>query len=110
LAERSSGSFQRGLRLPFEADPGSVKADYENGVLTIHVPKQAQQERSRRIPVGRGGAAASKTIEAKADAANDQRSAERQQAASHGEVKQASGSQDSASHQRGSEKTGQPKG
>jgi HSP20 family protein len=111
LVERSSGAFQRGLRLPFEADPGSVKADYENGVLTIHVPKQAQQERSRRIPVGRGGeGASSKTIDAKSDAANDQRSGERQQAAAQDRTQQAGGSQDSASHQPGSDKTGQPKG
>jgi HSP20 family protein len=110
LAERSSGAFQRWLRLPFEADPGSVTADYVNGVLTIHVPKQAQQERNRRIPVGRGEGASAGTIEAKSDAANDHRTAERQRAASQDRVQQAGGSQDSASNQRGSGKTGQPKG
>ena len=83
--ERSSGAFQRSLRLPFEADPGKVKADYENGVLTIHLPKQAQQEWSQRIPVGSGGANASaKTIEAGSGPANDQSNAERQRAASQG--------------------------
>jgi HSP20 family protein len=112
LVERSSGAFQRSLRLPFEADPGKVKADYENGVLTIHLPKQAQQERSQRIPVGSGGANASaKTIEAGSGPANDQSNAERQRAASQGSVQQAGGSQDSSSsQQRGHDQSGQPKG
>jgi HSP20 family protein len=112
LVERSSGAFQRGLRLPFEADPASVKADYEHGVLTIHVPKHAQQERSKRIPVGRGGAEASnKTIEASSGAANDQPGEERQQAASQGSMQQAGGAQDSsASQKRGPDQPGQPKG
>jgi HSP20 family protein len=112
LVERSSGSFQRGLRLPFEANPANVKADYENGVLTIHVPKRAQQESSRRIPVGRGrDSASSKTIEGGSGAANDQRAAERQQAASQDTVKQAGASRDSsASQQRGSDQSRQPKG
>jgi HSP20 family protein len=101
------------LRLPFEADPESVKAGYENGVLTIHVPKQAQQERSRRIPVGSRGAgeASTRTIEGGSGAANDQSTAARQQAASQGTVQQAGGGQDgSGSQQRGSDQSGQPKG
>jgi HSP20 family protein len=49
--ERSYGSFQRSLRLPFAASPDEVRASFENGVLTITVPKSAQQERSRRIAI-----------------------------------------------------------
>lgn len=97
VVERSSGAFQRGIRLPFEADPSKVTADYENGVLTVHVPKQAQQERSRRIPVG---GASAKTIEHDAAAANDQSASERQQAASQGAMQQPGGSD-----QQGSEQT-----
>jgi HSP20 family protein len=111
LIERSSGAFQRGLRLPFEANPESVKAEYENGVLTIHVPKQAQQERSRRIPVSRRGDASTKTIEAGSGPANDESAAERQQAASGGNTRQAGGSQDSsAAQQGGHQESSQPKG
>jgi HSP20 family protein len=112
LVERSSGTFQRVLNLPFEADPASVKADYENGVLTIHVPKQAQQERSRRIPVGRGAQDTSTRIgEGGVGAANDQSTAERQQAASEGSVQQAPGSHDTShSQQRGPDRSNQPKG
>jgi HSP20 family protein len=46
------------LRLPFPVDPEQVQAHFENGVLTVTLPKTAQQERSRRIQVqGRGSTA-----------------------------------------------------
>jgi HSP20 family protein len=55
FVERSYGTFQRSLRLPFPVDPEQVQASFENGVLTVTVPKIGRQERSRRIQVqGRG--------------------------------------------------------
>jgi HSP20 family protein len=51
FVERSYGTFQRSLRLPFPVDPEWVQASFENGVLTVTVPKTGQQERSRRIQV-----------------------------------------------------------
>jgi HSP20 family protein len=55
FVERSYGTFQRTLRLPFSVDPGKVQASFENGVLTVTLPKSAQQERSHRIQVNAGG-------------------------------------------------------
>ena len=52
--ERGWGRFQRTVQLPFAPDPDQVRADCEHGVLTIRLPKQAQLERSRRIPIGTG--------------------------------------------------------
>lgn len=49
--ERSYGSFQRSLRLPFDANPEQVRAAFQNGVLTVTVPKSAQQQRSHRIQI-----------------------------------------------------------
>ncbi|AEG92067.1 Hsp20/alpha crystallin family protein [Ramlibacter tataouinensis] len=57
LMERSYGRFQRSLQLPFQPDPGQVRASFEDGVLTVHVPRQAQQERSRRIEIQAGAGA-----------------------------------------------------
>jgi HSP20 family protein len=55
FVERSYGTFQRSLRLPYSVDPEQVQASFENGVLTVTVPKTGRQERSRRIQVqGRG--------------------------------------------------------
>jgi len=54
--ERSYGSFHRALRLPFAVDPEKVQATFENGVLSITLPRTVQQGRSHRIQV-KGGEA-----------------------------------------------------
>ena len=51
--ERASGSFMRSLRLPEGVDAGAITANFENGVLEIHVPKPAQPQPQRvEIAVG----------------------------------------------------------
>ncbi|MEO0868626.1 MAG: Hsp20/alpha crystallin family protein [Cyanobacteria bacterium J06642_11] len=37
--ERRYGSFRRVVTLPLVVDHEQVKADYNNGILTLHVPK-----------------------------------------------------------------------
>ena len=54
FVERSFGTFQRSIRLPFPVNPDQVQARFDNGVLTVTLPKTAQQERTRRIQVQRG--------------------------------------------------------
>ncbi|HYZ24053.1 MAG TPA: Hsp20/alpha crystallin family protein [Rhodopila sp.] len=51
ITERSFGTFQRSLRLPYQVNADQVQARFENGVLRITMPKAAPQERSRRIQV-----------------------------------------------------------
>ncbi|WEX74517.1 Hsp20/alpha crystallin family protein [Sinorhizobium numidicum] len=63
FVERSFGSFQRTLRLPYAVDPDQVQARFDNGVLTVTMPKTAQQERARRIQI-QGGARQPEQIEA----------------------------------------------
>lgn len=58
LMERGYGRFQRSVQLPFAPDPEQVQAECENGVLTIHLPKEGQVERSRRIEVKSTGGGA----------------------------------------------------
>ena len=60
LVERSYGSFSRSFQLPFTPDPDKVTADCDRGVLTIKLPKGAEQDRSKRIAIGGAGG---KTIE-----------------------------------------------
>ncbi|MCI0365239.1 MAG: Hsp20/alpha crystallin family protein [Phycisphaerales bacterium] len=50
VSERRYGSFYRAIELPAEIDPDKVTADYNNGVLELHVPKSPQQV-PKRIPV-----------------------------------------------------------
>lgn len=62
IVERSFGRFRRALRLPFIPEPDHVQAHFKDGILTVEVPKEAEQrKRTRQIPVSRGagsGAAA----------------------------------------------------
>jgi len=51
FVERSYGTFQRSLRLPYPVESEQIQASFENGVLTVTVPKTERQERSRRIQV-----------------------------------------------------------
>ena len=62
FVERSYGTFQRSLRLPYAVESEQVRASFENGILTVTVPKTGRQERSRRIQVeGRGAAGSGAT-------------------------------------------------
>ena len=49
--ERSYGSFSRSLRLPGPVDDTNIKADYQNGVLTITLPKTSDEKASKKISV-----------------------------------------------------------
>jgi HSP20 family protein len=52
LVERSYGGFQRSFTLPSTVDPDSVRAEFNNGVLNIHLKKQATgRPRGREIPI-----------------------------------------------------------
>lgn len=55
FTERSYGTFQRSLRLPFPIDVEHVQANFRNGVLQVILPKAQPQDRSRRIQVRAGG-------------------------------------------------------
>lgn len=48
--ERNYGTFERTFALPTTADADRIHAGYENGILTVTVPK-AERARPREIPV-----------------------------------------------------------
>ena len=58
--ERRFGSFQRSLALPQGVKPDEIQAGYEDGIVTVTVPK-AEEEKPKRIEVK-----AKKTVEATA--------------------------------------------
>lgn len=54
--ERASGYFSRSLTLPEGIEPEAIQAEFEDGVLTVRVPKPAQtQPRRVRIPLSGNG-------------------------------------------------------
>ena len=54
LVERSVGMFQRSLHLPSPVEASQVDARFDNGVLTITIPKAAVQQRAHRVQVQGG--------------------------------------------------------
>jgi HSP20 family protein len=47
--EINHGLFERRFRIPLAVDPGGLRAQYQDGILEVILPKQAAL--SRRIPV-----------------------------------------------------------
>ncbi|MHB8762094.1 MAG: Hsp20/alpha crystallin family protein [Coriobacteriia bacterium] len=54
IRESSYGSFERSLTIPEGVDASTIKANYDNGVLEVVVPKalEASTPRSTKIEVG----------------------------------------------------------
>ena len=50
IQERPTGSFYRALRLPDTVDANKIECNYENGVLTITMPK-AEEKKKKQIQV-----------------------------------------------------------
>jgi HSP20 family protein len=49
--ERASGSFDRTITFPVDVDPDGAKAAFDDGILTLHVPR-SEAEKPRSIAVG----------------------------------------------------------
>lgn len=50
-SERYYGRFERRIALPSGVDEAKAGARFENGVLTVTLPKSPEAERGRRIPI-----------------------------------------------------------
>lgn len=50
MSERSWGTFERSLTLPRSVDPDEIEAEFQDGLLTVHLPKR-QDVRGRKIPL-----------------------------------------------------------
>ena len=48
LSERRYGTFQRSFQLPGQADADRIEAKFDNGVLTLTVPKSAEALKSEK--------------------------------------------------------------
>ncbi|MEZ4869180.1 MAG: Hsp20/alpha crystallin family protein [Caldilineaceae bacterium] len=66
LRERRFGSFTRSISLPSSIAADEANADFENGILTLHLPK-SPETKPRRISIGGG----TKTIEPESSKSGD---------------------------------------
>ncbi len=53
FVERSYGTFQRAVQLPCPVEPDKARAEFDNGVLTVTLPKREEAEQKRKIAVQR---------------------------------------------------------
>jgi HSP20 family protein len=60
LKERSYGAFQRSFALPSGIDASQVRAEYNNGVLQVSIPK-AEESQAKRIDIREGQGGGNKT-------------------------------------------------
>ncbi len=65
--ERSFGSFRRSLTLPAGVDAEAITAAFDNGVLTVRVPKP-EAVKPRRVSIAIEGAQSPPAVEASPDA------------------------------------------
>jgi len=50
-SERFYGRFERRIQLPWNVDEKGATAEFRDGMLTVRLPKSAEAERGRRIPI-----------------------------------------------------------
>lgn len=51
--ERAYGSFYRSFELPDDVDPNAIRAEFKDGLLTVHLAKTEEKRvRSRDIEIG----------------------------------------------------------
>ena len=62
LVERSYGAFSRSFQLPKNLDEGKIEASFDNGVLTVRIPKAALPQ-PKKITVNAGSRGGSKQVE-----------------------------------------------
>jgi HSP20 family protein len=53
-SERWYGRYERRIALPSGVDEEKARADFRDGVLTVTLPRSAEAERGRRIPINAG--------------------------------------------------------
>ena len=62
LVERSYGSFNRSFQLPQGLDESKIEASFDNGVLTVHVPKAALPQ-PKKIHINAGSSSQQGRVE-----------------------------------------------
>jgi HSP20 family protein len=119
VVERTYGTFMRTFQLPQGVDENQIKADFENGVLSVHIPKTALPQPKRiqigatgqqkqQAQVGTGSMSNQQSISGQQSTTNQQSNANQQSSANQQSTGKTSGQRSTTSSQRESEKTAAP--
>jgi HSP20 family protein len=103
VVERVYGTFMRTFQLPQGVDENQIRADFENGVLTVRIPKTALPQ-ARRIEIGNQGQQRQQASVGSGSAS--QQSTSNQSTASQSGAGQSSTSQQSTDRTSGQRSTG----
>ena len=63
VRESSFGAFERSMVLPEGVDPNSIKADFKDGMLEVHIPKALEAARPKVTKVAIGGVSETPAME-----------------------------------------------
>jgi HSP20 family protein len=77
IVERVYGTFMRTFQLPQGVDDEQIKADFENGVLTLHIPKAALPQ-PKRIQIAAGRQQPQQAVVGSGNVANQQSTSNQQ--------------------------------
>jgi HSP20 family protein len=64
IRESSFGSFERSIALPEGIDPATIRADFHEGMLEVHVPRALELARPKTTRIAIGGVTEGTPIEA----------------------------------------------
>lgn len=103
VVERTYGTFMRTFQLPQGVDEDQIKADFENGVLTIHIPKAALPQ-PKRIQIGAMGQQKQQAQVGTGNTSNQQSPSVQQSTSNQQSTGKVSGQRSTTGSQRESEK------
>ncbi len=63
VRESSFGAFERSMVLPEGVDPESIKAEFKDGMLEVHIPKALEAARPKTTKVAIAGASEAPAME-----------------------------------------------
>ena len=95
LIERSYGAFSRSFQLPKNLDESKIEAGFDNGVLTVRIPKAALPQ-PKKIAVNAGSRGGSKQVESGESQGTQRMAASGRGGSKQGEIGESQGAERAA--------------
>ena len=99
LIERSYGAFSRSFQLPKNLDESKIEAGFDNGVLTVRIPKAALPQ-PKKIAVNAGSRGGSKQVESGESQGTQRMAASGRGGSKQGEIGESQGAERAAASRK----------